>query len=249
MTDMESNIRRTEERIAAAAERVGRSPEDVTLVAVSKTQPAEAVESAYRLGLRHFGENRVEEASQKIPRVRAMLGGTVESTGLVWHMVGHLQSRKARLAGDLFQMLHSLDSTKLARKLSRLCTESQRVMPVLLEVNVSGEDSKYGFSVHPCRDEPDQRKTLFASVEEILSLPGIQVQGLMTMAPIVPHPEDARPFFVRLRSLREELAARFPETEWRHLSMGMTDDFEVAVEEGATILRVGRAIFGRRRQG
>jgi pyridoxal phosphate enzyme (YggS family) len=249
MSDLEANLNRIRRRIAAAAERAGRSAEDVTLVAVSKTQPAEAVVSAFRLGLRHFGENRVEEAEEKIPLVRSALSDEATASSLTWHMVGHLQSRKAGTAAGLFQMLHSLDSVKLARKLSRLCVESGRVMPVLLETNVSGEQSKYGFSYHPGIDEPEQLSALLAAVEQMLGLPGIEVHGLMTMAPIVSDPEQARPVFRRLRSLRDEFAGRFPDGDWRHLSMGMTDDFEVAVEEGATIVRVGRAIFGPRRQG
>jgi pyridoxal phosphate enzyme (YggS family) len=248
MSDQEANLNSIKRRIATAAAHAGRSAEDITLVAVSKTQPAEAVLSAYRLGLRHFGENRVEEAAEKIPQVRTMLCEQGATQPPVWHMVGHLQSRKAGSAAELFQMVHSLDSVKLARKLSRLCVESDRVMPVLLEMNVSGEQSKYGFAVYPCSDEREQRRTVITAVEEIVSLPGIQVQGLMTMAPIVSDPEQARPVFARLRSLRDELAAGFPNSQWQHLSMGMTDDFEVAIEEGATILRIGRAIFGPRRQ-
>ena len=249
MSEMGANLNSIRRRIAAAAARAGRSAEDITLIAVSKTQPAEAVLSAYRLGLRHFGENRVGEAAEKIPQLRAMLDEQNATEPPVWHMVGHLQSRKAGAAAELFQMLHSLDSVKLARKLSRLCVESDQVMPVLLEMNVSGEQSKYGFAAYPCSDEPAHREALLTAVEEILSLPGIQVQGLMTMAPIVPDPEQARPVFTRLRSVRDELAARFPKSQWQHLSMGMTDDFEVAIEEGATIVRIGRAIFGPRRQG
>jgi pyridoxal phosphate enzyme (YggS family) len=223
------------ERIAAAARRAGRDPASVTLVAVTKTVPAEVVWQAYQLGLRDFGENRVEEAGGKfaicdlrfaIPRPR-------------FHMIGHLQSRKAREAIELFDSIHSVDSLKLADKLSRLCIELGRVMPVLLECNVSGEASKYGFSTFLERDG-------LATVETILALPGLRVEGLMTMAPLVSDPEQARPVFVALRHLGQRCAARFGVEHFKHLSMGMTDDFEVAVEEGATMVRVGRALFGER---
>ncbi|MBC7249786.1 MAG: YggS family pyridoxal phosphate-dependent enzyme [Anaerolineae bacterium] len=231
MTDMAANLQRVQERIASAAERVGRDPAEVILVAVSKTHPPETIRAAYELGLRHFGENRVEEAVGKIGEL---------PQDITWHMVGHLQSRKAALAVKLFDIIHSVDSVKLARRLDRFCTEEGRTMPVLLEVNVSGETSKYGF---PIAD----RAGLEAAIAEMLKLPQVRIEGLMTMAPIVPDPEDARPVFRGLRELRDELAHKFPQIEWRHLSMGMTDDFEVAIEEGATMVRIGRAIFGPRR--
>jgi len=248
MNSLKINVRQIRERIATAATRAGRSPDDITLVAVGKTQPAEAIVAAYREGLRHFGENRVEEARTKIPQVRQLLAQAGLRLQPSWHMVGHVQSRKASAVYDLFDMLHSLDSVKLARKLSRHCQGSTRLMPVLLEMNVSGEESKHGFRTDEYEDNPTQWEALLASVSEILSLPGIEVQGLMTMAPLVADPEQARPFFARLRALREELAKQFPKCSWKHLSMGMTDDFEVAVEEGATILRIGRAIFGPRQR-
>jgi len=238
------NIQRVQQRIADACARVRRSPSEVTLVAVTKTFPAETIVEAYRLGLRHFGENRVEEAGEKIPSVKSQISDT--ASGLpcpaMWHLVGHLQSRKARQAIELFDVIHSVDSVRLAEKLSRLCVESGRVMPILLECNVSGEESKYGFLV---KTQADQQHW-FAKVEAIVRLPGVRVEGLMTVAPIAAQAEDVRPIFRRLRELRDELTVRFPQTSWRHLSMGMTDDLEVAVEEGATMVRVGRAIFGER---
>ena len=230
-----ANLARVQERIAAAARRVGRSPEDVVLVAVTKTFPAEVVAAAARLGVHHFGENRVHEAVEKVPQVAALLGA--EET-VTWHMVGHLQRRKVRDAVRIFAMIHSVDSVRLAREIDKRCRAIGRVMPVLLEVNVSGEPTKYGFA-------PDQ---VAAAVLEIATLSHVQIQGLMTMAPIVDHPEAARPYFRRLRELRDRLQAEFPQVDWRHLSMGMTDDFEPAVEEGATIVRIGRAIFGERRE-
>jgi hypothetical protein len=247
------NILQVQERIAAACARAGRDPSGVTLVAVSKTFPAETIVEAYREGLRDFGENRVEEAIPKISRVKSQISNSPwlanqqaasrnPKSEIAWHLVGHLQSRKAREAVDWFDMIHSVDSLKLADKVSRLCVESGRVMPILLECNVSGEETKYGFPVATTAD----RARWMADVEAILALPGVRVEGLMTVAPLAADAEDARPVFRALRQLRDELAARFPQAGWRRLSMGMTDDFEVAIQEGATMVRIGRAIFGER---
>jgi pyridoxal phosphate enzyme (YggS family) len=244
------NIERVQERIAHACARSGRNLSEVTLVAVSKTCPAEIVAEAYRLGLRDFGENRVEEAREKIPNAKYQISNStsdlrLQTSELRWHLVGHLQSRKAAEAVALFDVIHSVDSVKLANKLSRLCIEAGRMMPILLECNVSGEASKYGF---PAATAADKARWI-ADVEAILAEgSGVRVEGLMTVAPIVSQAQDARPVFRALRQLRDELASRFPQTNWRHLSMGMTDDFEIAIEEGATLVRVGRAIFGERQQ-
>ena len=234
MTNLESNLGSVQERIAAAALRAGRDPAAVTLVAVTKTQPVEAIQAAYDLGLRHFGENRVSEAEDKV----GQLPGDI-----TWHMIGHIQSRKANRITPLFQIVHSVDRLKLAQRLDRVCPEDSAPLPVLLEVNVSGEESKYGFAASRWDSDPAERAALFDAVEEMLSLSRLQIQGLMTMAPIVPDAESARPVFVRLRHLRDELSTAFPAADWHHLSMGMTDDFEVAIEEGATLVRIGRAIF------
>jgi pyridoxal phosphate enzyme (YggS family) len=234
MTDLESNLRLVQERIAAAARRAGRDPAEITLVAVSKGQPASAVRAAYDLGLRHFGENRADEAALKAGDLPA---------DITWHMIGHVQGRQARQVVSLFHAVHSVDSARLARRLSRFCAEQGKRLPILLEINVSGEPSKYGLAADQWPGSGDQRETLLAAVQEIVSLPDVEIQGLMTIAPIVADAEQARPTFARLRRMRDELAAVFPQVAWRHLSMGMTDDFEVAVEEGATLLRVGRAIF------
>ncbi len=232
MVDIAANLRAVQRRIAAAAERAGRDPAEITLVAVSKTQPIESIQAGYTAGLRHLGENRVEEAAEKIGPINHWAGDQRPT----WHMVGHLQSRKARRAVELFDVIHSVDSLRLAEKLSRRCAEAGKTMPILLEVNVSGEASKYGLA-------PDEVE---AVVEGLLPLPCLELQGVMTMAPIVADPEEARPVFRALRRLRDDLAARFPSVNWQHLSMGMTDDFEVAIEEGATLVRIGRAIFGER---
>ena len=238
-TTLAERIAAVQARIAAAAQRAGRDPAEITLVAVSKMHSAEVVVAAYQAGLRVFGENRVEEAGPKAAAVTARLDSPPSVVGgpssvVEWHMIGHLQSRKADEVLPWASMVHSVDSVKLAGRLSRVCQAADRELSILLEVNVTGEASKYGLT-------PAE---LPAAVEAIAALPGLRVRGLMTMAPIVPDPEQARPVFAGLRRLRDELARRFPTLDWHHLSMGMTDDFEVAIEEGATMVRIGRAIFG-----
>jgi pyridoxal phosphate enzyme (YggS family) len=234
LSALSTNLYAVQERIAAAAGRAGRDPAEIVLVAVTKTRPPEVIQAAYDLGLRHFGENRVEEVESKVVHL---------PPDIIWHMIGHIQSRKAKHVVPLFHTVHSLDSVKLARRLDRLSEGHPDPLPVLLECNVSGETSKYGFDASHWANDDDQRAGVVASVREILALPHLQVQGLMTMAPIVDDPEEARAVFVQLRRLRDELATVFPEANWTQLSMGMTDDFEVAIEEGATLVRIGRAIF------
>jgi hypothetical protein len=234
MTTLETNLRAVQERIAAAAHRAGRDPAEIILVAVTKTQSPSVIQMAYDLGVRHFGENRVEEAGTKV-------GGLPGD--ITWHMIGHIQSRKAKQVVSLFELVHSVDSVKLARRLDRFAAERSGPLPVLLECNISGEESKYGFDVSRWDDDSTQWNAMVASVKEIAALPNLQPRGLMTMAPIVADPEQVRPVFSRLRQLRDELANAFPRVDWGQLSMGMTDDFQVAIEEGATMVRVGRAIF------
>ena len=252
MTEITHNLAQVQERIAEASLRVGRDPSEVTLVAVAKTFPPEAVVAAYQAGVRHFGENRVEEGAAKIPAVHAAISGPSGRGPLgasprpTWHMVGHVQSRKAQAVVAHFDYVHSVDRLKIAQRLSRFAQEAGRTLPVLLECNVSGEESKFGFDLQGWERDEARQKTFFAAVEEILALPALVVQGLMTMAPFVADPETVRPVFASLRALLETLRERFPAHDWRHLSMGMTDDFEVAIEEGATMVRIGRAIFGRR---
>jgi len=243
MTDVARNLDRVRERIAEAALRAGRDPAEITLIAVTKTHPPEVVLEAYQAGARHFGENRVGEGMAKIPAVRAALSDPQPT----WHMVGHVQSRKAQDTVAHFNYVHSVDRLKIARRFSRFAQEAERTLPVLLECNVSGEESKYGFDLPGWEREGVRRDAFFTAVEEILSLPGLAVEGLMTMAPFVADPEIVRPVFASLRALLDALRERFPDHAWVHLSMGMTDDFEVAIEEGATMVRVGRAIFGKRR--
>lgn len=219
------------QRIAAAATRVGRLPTDVRLVAVSKTYPLEDIEAAMVAGQVDFGENRLEELWPKVEAARVRRLDAIR-----WHMIGTIQSRKTRDAVGPFALIHSVDRTRIAERLSRDAKAAGCVLDVLLEVNVSDETSKHGFT-------PDD---LLAIAGDLLALPGIRIHGLMTMAPYASDPETTRPVFRALRQLRDDLAGRFPQGEWRELSMGMTNDFEVAIEEGATIVRIGSAIFGTR---
>ena len=242
MADIAKNLKRVRERIAQAAKRSGREPQDVTLVAVTKTFPADVVLTAYKAGVRDFGENRPREGIGKITALEPYLSDTPP----IWHMIGHIQSRKARDVVEHYDIVHSVDRLKIAHRLSNFAEEAGRRVPVFLECNISGEGSKYGFPLEDWEEDDARRKAFFAAVAEILELPGLQVQGLMTMPPYVEDPEEVRPLFVSLRLLRDTLRQRFTSTGWHHLSMGMTNDFEVAVEEGATMVRVGRGIFGAR---
>jgi len=220
--DIEANLREVHRRIARACERSHRSPGDIKLVVVTKEVGVSAIRAAFDYEVRNFGENRVQEAEDKIGQLADL------KPEVTWHMVGHLQSNKARTAVDLFDIIHSVDSVRLAEVLSR---RVEKAFPVLLQVNVFGEATKSGFAVNE----------VGMAVKEIRRLPNLMVMGLMTIAPLVADPEEVRPVFRKLRELRDSLGLE-------HLSMGMTDDFEVAVEEGATMLRIGRAIFGERRQ-
>lgn len=235
MNDVERNLRAVLERIAAAAISAHREPHEVRLVAVTKTFPHEKILAAYHAGARDIGENRVEEASEKIPAVKAQINAR---DPIRWHLVGHLQRRKARAALQLFDLIQSVDTVKLAETLNRHAAALGKRLPILLQVNIGLDQHKFGLIATP-------REPFFGAVSEILTLPALQVRGLMTIGPLVAEPEQARPFFRGLRELRDELAARFPHADWRELSMGMTDDFAVAIAEGATIVRIGRAIFGQ----
>ncbi len=244
METLTERLSAVRERIAAAARRVDRDPATVLLVGVTKAQPVEVIRAALDAGLRDIGENRVQEAEAKM----AMLGA--ERDRPIWHLIGHLQTNKAKKAAMMFDMVHSVDSLRLAQMLDRYVVEARRKaprrLPVLLQVNVSGEATKSGFDLCNWDTEPDVYERFCANVEPILALPHLEVRGLMTIAPWSSDPESARPVFRAVRRLRDALAQRFPAAPWRDLSMGMTDDFEVAIEEGATIVRIGRAIFGER---
>jgi len=228
MTDIAANARRVLERIAEAAQRAGRKPESVLLVAVSKAKSPEEIQAAVRGGVRAVGENYVQEARGKI----AALGHVAS-----WHLVGHLQRNKARQAAALFDLIHTLDALPLARQLDRIGKERGAAVRALVEVNLAGESAKSGVA-------PGELPSLLDSLAE---LEGLRVEGLMAIPPQPQHPEDSRPYFRALRELGERLSGRTPpNVELRELSMGMSDDFEVAIAEGATIVRVGRAIFGPR---
>ena len=232
------NIELVRGNIVAACTRAGRDPSEVTLVAVSKTHGTDAILQAIAAGVQHFGENRVEEAEGKIPEIN-------RQASVTWHMIGHIQSRKAKDIPALFQVVHSVDRLKVASRLSQAAVETGNKLDVLLEVNISGEASKDGLSANGWQNDVGVRSVLWQEVEGILALPGLNVRGLMAMAPIVEDMEQVRPVFAGLAGLRMALAESFG-IVLPDLSMGMTDDYPVAVEEGATMVRVGRAIFGIR---
>ena len=220
------NLERVYEQIAQAASKVGHAAHEIELVAITKTHPAEKVREAIEAGQTLFGESRVQEARAKIPEL---------PSNLHWHFVGHLQKNKIRHALPLFEMIHSVDSLALAQEVDRIADEDGMHPRILLEVNVSGEGSKFGFKPEGVR----------AKMESLLALPRLSIEGLMTIPPLLPEAEDSRKFFAQLRGLRDALEKEF-DVRLPHLSMGMTNDFATAVEEGATLVRVGTAIFGER---
>jgi pyridoxal phosphate enzyme (YggS family) len=219
--DIELNLRDVRARIARACQRSSREPDAVTLVAVTKGFDASVIKAAFDCGLRDFGENRVQEAMSKMEQLTDL------RQSITWHMVGHLQSNKAKIAVQNFDIIHSVDSARLAMIINQ---HTRKLLPILLQVNLAVEETKSGFTMEEVMD----------AVQEIRKLRNLEIKGLMTIAPFVQDPEEVRPVFRRLRELRDSIGLE-------HLSMGMTDDFEVAVEEGSTILRIGRAIFGHRR--
>jgi pyridoxal phosphate enzyme (YggS family) len=240
MTDLVATIRdnyqHVLDQIAQAASKSNRSSSEIRLVVVTKTQPLEIIQAAVEAGVRIFGENYPEEGVMKIQSLP-------EQSAVEWHMIGHVQSRKARLVADYFALLHSLDSLKLAHRLDRFAEERNRILPVLLEFNTGGEESKSGWNV----SDESQWNTFLPEIAQLLDLPHLRVQGLMTMPPLDTDPEESRRFFHRLRSLRDHLADQFPSADLHELSMGTSADFQVAVEEGATLVRVGTAIVGARK--
>lgn len=226
MPTLTENLQTVRERIASAGQRAGRSQQDVELVAISKTYPVEKISEAVEAGQELFGESRVQEALIKIPSLPSRLR---------WHFIGHLQSNKVRKALPHFELIHGVDTPGIARDIDRIGGEEGLFPKVLLEVNVSGEESKHGFSP----------ESLEHDLEGLLSMPRLQVEGLMTMAPFAAEAEASRPYFAALRELRNRLSAKMG-IPLSTLSMGMSGDYEVAVEEGATLVRVGSAIFGNR---
>jgi pyridoxal phosphate enzyme (YggS family) len=221
--------------IADAAHSAGRQPESVKLVVVTKTQPIEVVRAAIEAGITALGENYPEEGVMKFQSLR-------EFSAVEWHMIGHVQSRKAQLVAENFNLLHSLDSLKLAKRLDRFCGEFGRMLPVLLEFNVGGEDSKSGWLA----GDKALWSALLDELAAVIALPNLQVRGLMTMPPLGGAAEFSRPFFQQLKHLQEYLALQFPQVNFSELSMGTSGDYETAVQEGATLVRVGTAIVGAR---
>lgn len=229
MQRIADNLARLRERMESAARRAGRDPDSVRLVAVTKTQPIDVIRAAVACGLLDLGENRVQEA---LPKLDALVQAHVR-----WHLIGHLQRNKVKQVVGRFLLIHSVDSLRLAQELGRRAVEAGVVQRVLLEANVSGEASKYGYT-------PDG---LRADLPALAAVEGIKIEGLMTMAPFEAKPDQTRPVFRALRALSEALAGRAGDTvAMGELSMGMTNDFEVAIEEGATLIRVGTAVFGER---
>jgi len=224
--DWAANLESVQERIRTACDRAGRAVDSVALLAVAKTHSADAVQALAACGVRLFGENKVQEAKAKIPLC---------SSRLRWHLIGHLQTNKVRDAVALFEMIQSVDSLRLAQEINQRAEQAAKQMPILLEVNLAGEASKFGYA-------PDQ---LRAELRELNALPRLEIHGLMTVPPWSPVPERVRPYFRQLREFpaqcEDQLGAPLPE-----LSMGMTGDFEVAIEEGATLVRIGTALFGQR---
>src|SRR5438046_7291706 len=228
MISIAENLERVREQIAQAAARVGRVAQEIELVAITKTHPAEKVREAIEAGQTLFGESRVQEARVKIPEL---------PSNLRWHFVGHLQKNKIRHALPLFEMIHSVDSLGLAQAIDRIAQEDGLHLRILLEVNVAGEGSKFGFKT----------TTLRAELESLLMLSRLSIEGLMCIPPLAEEPEASRRYFVELRELRDAIEKEF-QVKLPQLSMGMTNDYSVAVEEGATLVRVGTAIFGERKQ-
>jgi PLP dependent protein len=272
MDSIAARIDTVRERIAAAARHAGRPDAEIRLVGVTKTHPPEVVARALAAGLTDFGENRVQEAEAKVAALAAQRGR------ITWHLIGHLQRNKAKKAAELFDVVHSIDSMRLAQALDRAVEETKRQgdketrrqgdkgtlvpfdhpvtlspphlvtegrLPVLLQVNVSGEVSKEGFALAGWEERRALFDAFLGEVAALLALPHLRIRGLMTIAPWSADPEAARPVFRSTRRLRDRLAQHF-QGDWAELSMGMTDDFAVAIEEGATLVRVGRAIFGER---
>jgi pyridoxal phosphate enzyme (YggS family) len=244
---IDNHVASIQERIVAAAQRAGRSPDEVTLIAVTKTHPAETIAQVIAAGVHHIGENRIQEVEHK-----QASDPTLRHTA-TWHLIGHLQRNKAKKACELFDYVHSLDSVRLAETLNRQGqtattsgTGNTPKLPVLLQVNVSGEASKEGFSLAGGVENSAGMTQFREEVAAILALPHLRVDGLMTIAPFTADRAQVRVVFRWLRVLRDSLATRFPAARWETLSMGMSDDFEVAIEEGATMVRLGRALFGER---
>ncbi|MBW6466250.1 MAG: YggS family pyridoxal phosphate-dependent enzyme [Brevefilum sp.] len=235
VASIKDNLRRVETRIAHAAERAGRARQDVQLVAVTKLVPLEVIQAGIEAGLRSFGENYPEQAAEKIAALQTDID-------LTWHMIGHIQSRKTNTVCEYFDWVHSVDRIKIAKYLDRYALENERVMPILIEVNLSGEDSKFGWKAWDENNWLD----LVPQFEKIAQMPNLEIRGLMCMPPLFDDPELTRPYYQRLGRLQGFLKEELPEISWRELSIGTSFDYEVAVEEGATMVRLGTSLFGPR---
>ncbi len=223
-----NNLKEVEAKIQEACTKAGRSRDEITLIAVSKTKPVPMLEEVYNLGIRNFGENKVQELTDKYPQM---------SKDVIWHLIGHLQRNKVKHVIDKASLIHSVDSIRLAETIEQEASKRNRIVDVLLEVNVAEEESKYGFRVHEVMD----------AVECIAKFPHVRIKGLMTIAPFVENPEENRIVFYQLRKLSVDIAAKnIDNVSVNILSMGMTNDYQVAIEEGATMVRVGTGIFGQR---
>ncbi|HQN05878.1 MAG TPA: YggS family pyridoxal phosphate-dependent enzyme [Anaerolineaceae bacterium] len=234
VSEIRDNLQSVQEKIAAAAKRSKRNIRDITVVAVSKLQPVAKIEAAIQCGITDFGENYPEQAVEKIHHFAG-------NKQIRWHMIGHLQSRKASIVASEFSMFHSLDRLSIAARLANQLEAVNRILPVLLEVNISGEISKAGWDLRTMSFEH-----WIDEVNQITKLPSLRIQGLMTMPPFDTQPEQSRIYFHQLSELRNRLIKVFPGLELKHLSMGTSQDYEVAVEEGATLVRIGTAILGHR---
>jgi len=233
--DIISNYQSVLERICLAARSVGRNPDEIKLVTVTKGQPLEKIRWAIQAGARLLGENYAEEGAEK----RRTMG---EHPGIQWHMIGHIQTRKARIVCESYEFVHSIDRLKLASRLDRMSQETGRKLSVLIQVNVSGEETKAGLPAWEAGEWP----ALLPEIDAILSHNFLEVCGLMTMAPYSPDPEASRGYYRHLRHLQAYLGRNFPNAHWDELSMGMSEDFEIAIQEGATYVRIGQAILGSR---
>ena len=227
---IKENIQLIRQRVAKAAQSVGRNPQEIKIIAAAKMQPVESLIEAIEAGITDLGENRVQEAKSHYEMIKQ------KYPQVAWHMIGHLQRNKVRQALDLFDIIQSVDSERIASAIQAKA-KAQAKVPILIEVNTSGEMSKYGVPAD----------SVIEFVKQVSTLPKLQIQGLMTIGPLVSEPEEARPSFVKLRKLFEAIKQlQLPNIEMKYLSMGMSDDFEVAIQEGSNMLRIGRAIFGER---
>ncbi|MCK5720540.1 MAG: YggS family pyridoxal phosphate-dependent enzyme [Thiomargarita sp.] len=240
MINKQQSIEKVLNSIQQSANHSNRLVDDITLVAVSKTQPIEDIMTVYETGIRHFGENRVAELAEKATQLKDL-------RDLQWHFIGHLQTRQSKLVAKYADYFHAVDRVKIAQHLSKHLQELNRVLPVFIEINISGEKSKGGFNCANWKNNQEQRNDLLAAIKIIASLPNLNIQGLMTMAPFKAEKEFIRNIFKQLYQLSEWLNAELPTLKAKELSMGMSGDFGIAVEEGASYVRIGTAIFGKKR--